>query len=271
MVYEVRIENAKKLLDSIIKKIKPRKKIDELIPKFSQEARKEIMSKYSCKREDIFGVFGKDDHFKSVGVEETGKKIIQRISSIITKNMKKVVVTGTTIYYIRRGKVSKEKLLINKIERIAKDPGRIDDREEWATIFCKILGHIPNSAVFLIDNIRSASDHEQGSFIQDMRDFGLAVVVSKKRINKPLFCKGNNLIQIKTNNFSYFKCSRDADFNKCTKVGKKGSKCLLFKLGLNKTTYEPFIRKDNFYLIIIDDIKNIDRIVYNTISENYSK
>lgn len=254
------IKRAKKLLNLVLKKITPNKKIDDVIIKVAEEAKGDLKRTYSCSQNDIFGVFSKDDVFKGEDSEQKGKVIVQRISNGIVKKFKKIVVTGDTIYYFKSGKINRQKMHINNIEKAA----RQDDRETWRITFSRILGHIPESAIFLIDDSRSASIFEESSFHQRKRDFGLGIIITDKSVR---FCRGDDLMHIRTSKIEYYQCSNKADYeNKCI---KGGSGCLMLKLKLNKTTIEPFIKKRTHFLIIARNVKKIDQIACKVISENH--
>jgi len=49
------------------------------------------------------------------------------------------------------------------------------------------------------------------------------------------------------------------------------TRCIFRKLGINKTTIAPFIDKRFHYVIFIEDLTKIEKIISHVINENYSK
>lgn len=246
-----RISIAKKLLKAILNKIKP-EKYDEIINKTAIEIRKRIKRNYYCNDSDIFGVFGKDDFFKTRFHKEKGTKLISKISSALCKNFRKVIITGDRLYYYKKGKVKTEYTIIGELKN------KIKKKKEylWRTTFSKIMGHIPKSAIFLIDKDMSARTHEEGTFHINEKDIGLGVIISSRAIK---LCKYHS--KIKRKNLEYYKCT-SLDFSKCS---KKGSKCFSKKLKINMTTVQPFIDKESHLLIFTEDLHNIEKILVNII------
>ena len=241
------LELARKLLDKLIKVIKPEKKYEEVVLEIADETRKLIIKKYSCSKDNIYGVFGKYAFFVSKSQKEKGKKIIAKISQSICKNLHKVVVTGDRFYYYKKGKVNTEATMINEvISKIWKH-----DRV-WRTTFSKIMGHIPQKAIFLIDRDRSASTHEEGGFHSRKNKAGIGVIITKERF-KP--CR--YLAEIKIGKLKFYQCT-SSNYSNCL---RKWSRCVAKQLKINKTTIEPFIKRDSNLLIIVKDLSKIEKII----------
>lgn len=252
---------AKKLLEFVLKKARLRERYEDVLYKMALEIRREIMKTYGCKKEDIFGVFGKDDIFVfRSGKKEIGKRLIPRISRALCKEFRKVVITGERVYNYRRDKIKTERSTVDKIVKRLKEK----DESMWRTAFSKTLGYIPWTGIFLIDAGRSASVHEEGSFHGKKEGPGIGVIVSHKLVRQ---CKGLNLKTVKIGNLKYHQCL-GSDFKKCL---MKNSKCFSKKLNINATTIEPFINRKSHSLIFIEDLRNIEKTITKFYEIDYSK
>lgn len=250
------ISIARKLVDALIKRVKPKEKYEEVIEKISSKAKRDILFTYNCSKEDLCGVFGKYSFFKTRKGKEHGNKIIDRIARAISKKFNKVVITGERLYYFRKGKVKTTTIIINKVLNTIKKHKKQED--VWRATFSKIMGLIPEHAIFLIDNERSSSTHEEHSFHIRERGVGVAVIIPNKKL-KP--CR--TLERVKIRNLEYSRCII-LDYENCI---KKGSGCLARKLKINLGTLEPFIRNKSNLIIFVEDLKNIHEIINQEISQ----
>ncbi len=249
MIPKDNISLAKKLLNRLIKKIKPKEKYDEVIQKIANQTKKEIINTYSCSKNGIFAVFGKDGFFVFKEKKEQGKKLLARISRKICKKYKAIVITGNRLYYYTRGKVKSQKNIINLIINVAKE-----NKPVWRANFSKILGYIPDKAVFLIDKERSASQHEEASFHNEEKSRGLAVIIFSRKFQP---CKYS--VQRRLGRLVYNMCNT-SEYENCT---RKKSKCFTKKLKINPTTMEPFITKKTHSVIFVENINDIEDIIIN--------
>jgi hypothetical protein len=249
---------AKKLLDYIIQFINPQKTYPEIIRRLVDNAKREINNRYNKSNSPIFGVFGKDDTFVLRIGTESGKKLRARIARKVCKEFQSVVVTGDAIYYYMKKshKIKNQSIILANIR------GQIKREDNWRTIFSRIVGKIPDSAIFLIDKDRSASILEEESFHETKSLSGIAVVISDREIKR---CRYLKILDHQRS--KYGKCDTQ-DYDACC---KPKSRCILLKLKINKTTAEPFIRKASNSCIIVDDASKIEDIVITELRQIYSK
>ncbi len=238
-----RFSFAKELIEKIVERLRP---IDSVILSIAKETRDSILSEHSNSK--IFGVFGKNEIFSTGTHSDKGIRLIQKIAKSLCKKYNAVVITGKCLYYVKIGKIKSESNTSTVIFKKAHSR----DKTSTMMTFSRILGHIPDIGVFLIDDKRSASAHEEASFHTGERQYGLGVIVCNKNARH---CKNSRKSEY-----------RGLCFNECTHTDYKeclrpSSRCLTKKMNISKTTIEPFINKPSHDLVFIDDLKNIEKIV----------
>ena len=241
---------AKKLFNLVVGKLHT---IDDVTIKVSLEAKEYIHKHYAPNF--VCGVFGKEkDTFSTGKQKEIGSKIIQRISLAICKHFSCVVLTGERIYYKTKDKIKNESYL-NQVIQITANK---EDRESSLATMSKIYGHIPDVAIFLIDERRAASMLEESAFHSMDRQFGLGIVICNKDIKHCKFSK-----KVEMGGMSYHECTH-TDYEQCL---KPSSKCLTKKMKISKTSLQPFINKITHDLIFIDELKDIEKTVMIKLKE----
>jgi len=232
-----------KLLFSISSKLTP---LDQVVNNIVNDSKQDIMNNYPSDR--IYGVFGKDEIFKNDTEGEIGIRLVQRIAEATCKELNSTVITGKRIYYKKGKKVKSITYPIKSIINRAKQ----EDKETYMTTINKILVHIPDIGVFLIDNKISASTMEQTFFHSRNVERGLGVVICNKNDKQ---CKHSRKVEI--GKLCYHQCTH-TDYADCL---KPRSRCLTKKLKISRSYMQPFITKSSHTLIFTHHLKKLEKII----------
>jgi hypothetical protein len=250
----VDLQFTKILLSRTLSLINPEIKYWEVLEKHANETKKHICDKYRGLETDIFGVFGRYEWFVSKYSKDTGKSIIRKTAKAIVRN-RKIIVTGERIYYMEKGKINNDVFIIEKLNREIQEDLSKEENGRMGIFFSNIMGLIPHNAICLIDEGRSASTYEEGSFLSRGVGSAIGVIISRKKIKT---CK--HLSEIKNINYNYFKCNKNCHESR--------PKCFAKDLRINMTTTEPFIKNQKNFLIFVEDLRHIGLAVDHLISEN---